>query len=182
MKREMTPGMAGGMEKTALLCRFTNAELASDHVVPVVLEFEQPPVAVYQRLNPGADAESYAAKLAEVHQEFLQKLGSQGMEVQVGRSTVVEASPSGSAVISVPHRFTQVFNGMGVLMPGRVVTQVAKMTGVRAVTLNTERAYLNLDKSVPFTGAPMAWERLDLAERNIRGQDVVVAVIDTGAV
>lgn len=175
MKREMRHG-------TALLCRFTSAELVSDNVVPVVLEFEQPPVAVFKERHPEADAEQYAAELAEIQQVFLRRLAEQGMEVQVGRSTAVVANRSGNAVISVPHRFTHVFNGMGVLMPGRVVTQVAEMTGVRAVTLNTERVYLNLDKSVPFSGAPTAWERLDLADRNIQGQDILVAVIDTGAV
>jgi minor extracellular serine protease Vpr len=177
---KMDPGTAGGGRPAANIRRFPAGVLGSDNVVPVVLEFEQPPVAVYKRNNPQADLTRYQAELETQHQEFISRLASTGMDIQVGKSSVVVASPSGTSVVSVPHDFTHVFNGMGVLLPGSVVAQVAHMAGVRTVTLNEERVYLNLDKSVPFTGAPQLWQRLDEANRNIKGEGVLVAVIDTG--
>lgn len=160
--------------------RFPADVLGSDNVVPVVLEFGQPPVAVYQLLNPQADPAQYRAELETQHQEFISRLAATGIDIQIGKTSVMLASPQGSTATSVPHDFTHVFNGLGVLMPGRVVVQVAKMAGVRAVTLNVERVYLHLDHSVPFTGAPKLWQLQDAAGRYIRGEGVTVAVIDTG--
>lgn len=177
-----------GMDRSALrdvraiapMVRFSASVLDSDSVVPVVLEFQQPPAAVYKRLNPQADLEKYQAELSAAHQEFLNKLTSLGMKVEVGTSNIVVAGSQGSATEQVPHDFTYVFNGIGVLMPGRVVAQVAQMTGVRAVTHNVERVYLTLDKSVPFSGGPQIWERADTAGRSLQGEGVIAAVIDTG--
>lgn len=179
---ETLPGMVRQPGQMAPLRRFSPDVLASESMVPVVLEFEQPPVAVYKRQNPNEDADKYQAQLAEAHQAFLRNLASLGLDVQLGSSDVLMAGPTGSTTINMPHDFTVVFNGIGVLMPGRVVAQVAAQDGVRAVTHNRERVYLNLDKSVPFTGAPQAWARADAAGRPIKGEGVVVAVIDTGRI
>ncbi|MDF2627966.1 MAG: peptidase and in kexin sedolisin [Symbiobacteriaceae bacterium] len=175
-------GMVRQPGQMAPLRRFSPDVLASDSLVPVVLEFEQPPVAVYKRMNPHEDAERYEAHLAEAHQAFIRHLESLGLNVQLATSTVVMAGPTGTTTMTMPHDFTAVFNGIGVLMPGRMVTNVASQKGVRAVTLNRERVYLNLDKSVPFIGAPEIWGRSDTAGRPIQGEGVTVAVIDTGVV
>lgn len=175
-------GMARQPGQMAPLRRFTPDVLASQSLVPVVLEFEQPPVAVYKRLNPHEDADRYQAKLTEAHQAFLKHLASLGLDVHLGSSAVQMAGPQGNITVEMAHDFTVVFNGVGVLMPGRVVAQVAGMTDVRAVTHNQERAYLNLDKSVPYTGAPQVWSRADTAGRAIKGEGVTVAVIDTGRI
>ena len=180
MALEKHPGVAmrgGGM---APLRRFSAEVLGSEQVVPVVLEFEQAPVAVYKRLNPQGDAAKYEAELAQAHRAFLDHLTRLGLKVQVGESSVVVAGAQGHSTVQMPHDFTNVFNGLGVLMPGRMVAQVAKIAGLRAVTLNRERVYLNLDKSVPFTGASQLWQRADTAGRALKGEGVIVAVIDTG--
>lgn len=178
--QEMNGSHTPAPHTMAPLRRFSSTVLESENVVPVVLEFLQPPVAVYKRLNPQADEAQYQAELCKAHQEFLAKLSSLGMEVQLGESIVVEAGAGGPNHVRMPHDFTYIFNGVGVLMPGRVVATVAKMVGVRAVTLNQERVYLHLDKSVPFSGGPQLWQRSDAAGRAIRGEGVIVAVIDTG--
>lgn len=175
-------GMVRQPGQMAPLCRFSPDVLAAENLVPVVLEFEQAPVAVYKRLNPHEDAERYQTQLAEAHQAFLKHLESLGLDVQLGASEVLVAGPTGNTTVKMPHDFTTVFNGVGVLMPGRVVAQVAALTDVRAVTHNQERVYLNLDKSVPFTGAPQVWGRADAAGRAIKGEGVTVAVIDTGRI
>ncbi|HYF94125.1 MAG TPA: hypothetical protein VD969_18060 [Symbiobacteriaceae bacterium] len=177
---DTTRGMVRQPGQMAPLRRFSPDVLASESMVPVVLEFEQPPVAVYKRLNPHEDAEKYQAQLAAAHQAFLNNLAALGLDVQLGSSDVLMAGPAGNTTVNVPHDFTIVFNGIGVLMPGRVVAQVAAQSGVRAVTHNRERVYLNLDKSVAFAGAPQAWSRADAAGRAIKGEGVTVAVIDTG--
>ncbi len=173
------PGAAPG-RGMAPLRRFTPGVLESDSIVPVVLEFEQPPVAVFRCLHPHEDPVRYEQELAARHREFLERLASLGIDVQMGESDAVVAGPSGTTIVAMRHDFTQVFNGIGVLLPGRVVATVARMAGVRAVTLNKEQVYLQLEQSVSFIGAKQIWERADTAGRNLRGEGVVVAVIDTG--
>ncbi len=175
MDRSTTP-----LTPSSALCRFSAEVLGSDNVVPVVLEFHQPPVAVYRQANPAADIVKYQEDLSHQHRQFLDQLVSLGVNVQLGSSRVVEATPEGRREVTIPHDFTYVFNGIGVLMPGRNVTNVSQMSDVRAVTFNRERVYLNLDKSVPYTGATKLWERKDAAGLAIRGEGVSVAVIDTG--
>jgi len=164
----------------APLCRFSSEHLQSEDLVPVILEFEQAPVAVYRRLNPQGDADAYRLQLEEKQREFLDQMANLCLNVQVGESQAVLAGPSGSQQLTVPHFFTEAFNGVGVWLPGRSVPEVAAMTGVRAVTLNQERVYLNLDKSIPFVGAPEIWQRLDAQQLPVNGEGVVVAVLDTG--
>lgn len=163
--------------------RFPTTVLASDRVVPVVIEFQQLPAAVYKKQNPGATDEEiaeYQNTLMNLHKEFLDRLISLGIGVQVGSSTAMVAGPQGPTRVEVKHDFTYVFNGLGLLMPGRMVAQASQLDWVRTITHNTERAYLNLDRSVPFTGAPELWSRMDSAGLPVTGEGVVVAVIDTG--
>lgn len=162
------------------LCRFTQDHLQTEALVPVILEFQQPPVAIFQQWNPQGDAQAYRAQLLARHDQFLQELANQCIEVHVAESHVVQATGSGQQPAILAHRFTEAFNGIGVWLPGRAVPQVAAMTDVRAVTLNQERVYLTLDKSVPFIGAPQIWKRLGPGDRPIKGDGILVAVIDTG--
>lgn len=168
------------LQEMAPLCRFRAGVLESEERVPVILEFDQSPVAVWQRLHPGADLAAYAAQLGARHEEFLAQLRERCLDAQVGSTRVLTEGKDGPQAAEVAHRFTHVFNGIGVLMTGAMVPEVARMPGVRTITLNEERAYLTLDRSVPFTGAPGVWERRDPSDRMVRGEGVVVAVIDTG--
>jgi subtilisin family serine protease len=173
----------GEMRAKSCIRRFPTTVLASDKVVPVVIEFQQPPVAVYKKQNPTAteeEVQQYQEHLLQLHQEFLDRLTSLGVGVQVGTSAVMVAGPQGPKRAEVRHDFTYVFNGLGLLMPGRMVARAAELDVVRMITHNTERTYLNLDRSVPFTGAPQLWEQPDAAGLPISGEGVTVAVIDTG--
>ncbi|MFZ5815885.1 MAG: S8 family serine peptidase [Bacillota bacterium] len=177
-KKKRGSTAAGG--KNIPLCRFAPDHLQTEALVPVILEFQQPPVAVYRRLNPQANADAYRRALEEHQDRFLQQLSSQCLNVQVGETTAVLSEPSGPQQTTITHRFTEAFNGVSVWMPGRAVPEVAAMAGVRAVTLNQERVYLTLDQSVPFTGAPRIWERKGPDGLPVRGEGMIVAVIDTG--
>lgn len=164
----------------APLCRFSEDHLQSDSLVPVILELQQTPVAIYRRLNPQGDVEAYRQELEKRQDELLAQLAAQCLNPQIGESKAVVRGPSGQQQITMAHRFTEAFNGIGVWMPGRAVPAVAAMAGVRAITLNQERVYLTLDRSVPFVGAPRIWERLGPANQPLKGEGVLVAVIDTG--
>lgn len=178
--QESSRGSASETKRGAMVRHFPTKVLKSDSVVPVVLEFNQPPVAVYHRQNPQISVEEYRTQLAAQHREFLQLLADTGIEIKMGSSAVVEMGTGGERIVHIPHDFTDVFNGLGVLMPGRMVAQVSEMASVRAVTLNEERVYLNLDRSVPFSGAPQVWERVDVAGKALMGEGIKVAIIDTG--
>lgn len=173
----------GNLDAKSFIRRFPTTVLASDNVVPVVIEFQQPPVAVYKKRNPQAtddEVARYQETLLQAHKEFLDRLTSLGIGVKVGTSTAMVAGPQGPTRVELRHDFTYVFNGLGLLMPGRMVAQVAEIDFVQAITHNSERAYLNLDRSVPFTGAPEVWKQMDAAGLPVTGEGVIVAVIDTG--
>lgn len=169
-----------GMQRPAQLCRFAPADLTTNELVPVVLEFEAAPVAVQKQINPQRDSAEVAAELNAMHQEFLAKLIQLGIQVEVDQSEMIYQTEDGPVAMTIPHDFTYIFNGIGVKMPGSAVPTVSAMVGVRAVTLNRERVYLNLDKSIPFTGAPAVWQSVDANGRNVMGEGVNVAIIDTG--
>ncbi|HLO04033.1 MAG TPA: S8 family serine peptidase [Symbiobacteriaceae bacterium] len=178
LNRPIAPGMQRG--QTAPLCRFAPDDLTTNDLMPVVLEFEAAPVAVQKQVNPQRDSADVAAELNAMHKEFLDKLAQQGIQVQVDQSEMIYQTENGPVSMTVPHDFTYIFNGIGVKMSGNAVPTVSAMVGVRAVTLNRERVYLNLDKSVPFTGAPAVWQTVDSSGRNVQGEGVNVAIIDTG--
>jgi len=182
MESEMIGRVGLGQTGVAPMCRFTPGTLESESLVPVVLEFTQPPAAIFQQRNPDADVHAYRAELESMHRQFVEKLTSLGLRVEVGKSSVVESGEFGRRTVEVPHDFTHVFNGLGVLMPGRTVAQVAQMSDVRAITMNRESIYLQMDKSIPFTGAPRIWDRTPELGGSLRGEGIKVAVIDTGVV
>lgn len=173
-------GMGPGRPGVAPMSRFTAGALETDNLVPVVLEFNQPPVAVYQLGNPDGDLEQYRKELQQMHRQFLEQLTAVGIDAQIGTSKVVETGVYGTRLVDQQHQFTEVFNGLGVLLPGRMVAKVAAMTGVRAVTMNREQVYLHLDKSIPFSGADKLWTRDRANGGPLRGENIKVAVIDTG--
>lgn len=176
--RPIVPGMQRG--NAAPLCRFAADDLTTNELTPVVLEFEAAPVAVQKQVNPQRDSADVEAELKAMHQAFLEKLAQQGIQVQVDQSEMLYQTENGPVSMTIPHDFTYIFNGIGVKMPGSAVPTVSAMVGVRAVTLNRERVYLTLDKSVPFTGAPAVWQSVDANGRKIMGEGINVAIIDTG--
>lgn len=175
--------MAGGGVRPAALRHFTAEVLATPETVPVVIQFQQPPVVAYKAAHPlvtPMEVEAYAAQLQAYHQQFLHQLTALGMDARISSSKAVLSSDRGPVEVEVPHDFTYCYNGVGILLPGKVVAQVADLPQVSVITFNKERIYLNVNKSVPFTGAPRMWERRDTHGHQIMGQGVTIAVIDTG--
>lgn len=172
---EAKPGGPGALR------RFGSAELESEAMVPVVVEFQQVPVAVFKAQNPAAtpaEVDAYAARLRALQDAFLNGLRGQGIPVRIS-ATVITAAP-GADRTDVPHQFSYVYNGLGLLVPGTAVSRLARHPHVRVITHNAERVYLTLDRSVAWAGAPAVWELHDAQGRAVTGEGVVVAVIDTG--
>lgn len=162
------------------LRHFGPAELESPGMIPVVVEFQQAPVAVYKARNPSArpaEVAAYAARLRRLQAAFLAQFRAQGIPVHVS-STAVRTHNGGEA--RVAHAFHSLFNGLGLVVPGAAVIQLASHPHVRVVTRNQERLYLNLDRSVNWIGAPAVWGLTDASGRPVTGEGIIIAVIDTG--
>ncbi len=176
-----TPGESPG--RPGVLRCFSPGQLQKADMVPVVVEFRMAPVAVFKVRNPQAthtEIMAYAEKLRAAQTQFLKGLELQGTDVRLSSTAAVEGTGPAARKTAIPHEFTYIFNGLGLLVPGNAVEHLAGHPQVRVVTHNAERVYLHLDHSVPWTGAPLLWTLKDAQGRPVTGTGVVVAVIDTG--
>lgn len=87
------------------------------------------------------------------------------------------SSLAASAGGKVTYRFTKVFNGAAIVLPGESVSQLASMKGVKAVYLD-ELMKPDTEVSPAFIGAPTVWNALGGQES--AGEGVIVGVLDTG--
>lgn len=168
---------------TGVLHRFAPEALRTTGMVPVVVEFQKLPLAVYRARNPQATAAelaAYAAEILDLHDQFLRRLQEQGIAVRISTTGAIVGTGEGFRTTELPHQFSLVFNGLGLMVPGNAVPDLAKHPQVRVISHNAERVYLNLDHSVPWIGAPRLWELKDAQGRPVTGAGVNVAVIDTG--
>lgn len=176
-------GNGGVIRQPALLRHFSTGVLASAERVPVLVEFAEPPVVVYKAENPSAIPEevaAYAGQLRNRHQQFLQELTNLGVQAEVSCCTAMVAQGDGTDPVTVQHDFVDLFNGVGLELPGSIIRELAYRAGVRTISLDRPRIYLNLAGSVPHVKAPPVWNRRDREGRPVRGQGTVIAVIDTG--
>ena len=127
----------------------------------MIIELVDPPLAAYKKdlQNQGAtpsqhDMETYRHQLEQKQATLAQELRS--MDVRVQSS------------------YTIVYNGFRARIPVKRLSEVRKMPGVKAVHPAPEHKPM-LKNSVPLIGAKRVWDDLDYA-----GQDMVIAVIDTG--
>ncbi|MCG0239715.1 MAG: hypothetical protein L6E13_11150 [Firmicutes bacterium] len=174
------PGTTGG--SPALLRHFTAAELASVQPVPVLVEFQDPPVAVFRAEHPQAgpgEVATYARTLHEAHRTLLRKL--QQMGTAVAGAWSLAGAAGGSAPDSlVGWEFVDLFNGVGLRVPGAVVRELARLEGVRTITLDRPRAYLQSGTAAfPPSGSVVRF----LVRRRgtpARGERVVIAIMGAG--
>lgn len=84
------------------------------------------------------------------------------------------AAAAGGEVI---HRYTKVFNGASIVLPGSNVAQLAALPGVSKVYLD-ELMKPDTEVSPGFIGAPTVWNML--GGQGSAGEGVIVGVLDTG--
>jgi minor extracellular serine protease Vpr len=166
----------------------------STNTVSVIVEFRDDPGAVYAaKLKrsgalPSSDQiQAYRNNLSATQDQFLNALKSSGINFQL--QTIAVKNPAGNVAGNVTLRYSLVYNGMALTVPETAVPTIANMSGVKKVHPN-QVLQPDLYKSVPYIRANLLYgnNRNDLGvpppppwtPDGNEGQNVVVAVIDTG--
>jgi subtilisin family serine protease len=142
-----------------------------DGRVAVMVELSEPPVAaVYARqvrasaLTLGARASAVAlaqAQLARINRE---------------QDAVVSTLAAPQIAAGVLYRAQRAYNGVAVEVDAAKLDEIRRLPGVKAVHPLVPKHITN-STSVPFIGAPQAWNPAGVA---VTGSGVKVGVIDTG--
>jgi subtilisin family serine protease len=155
----------------------------------VILQLDGDPGAVYKAkrtaqglATSAAQLDAYRAQLAAAQNAVISAATARGLAVSLDRAAVygVDHRVAGN----VDLRYTLVYNGVAVKVPVAEVAALAAVPGVRKVH-RAQMLRTQLDHSVPYVkadklyGTPPALGPFDLP-RGTEGQNMVVAVIDTG--
>lgn len=158
-------------------------------VTSVIVELNDEPAAIFVAQSraigsePGEEeVESYRRNLWNAQEDFLQALTSNGVAYEVGSYTVTD--PEGTPV-TVPFRYTLVYNGINLRVEESAVDTIAAMPQVKAV--HPDSVFQpDLDNSVRYIRAPELYGGVaeltpfdDLRE-GYEGQGIYISVIDTG--
>ena len=185
MKR--TLGFALGCFVTLLsLASAASAQIAT---TSVILELAGDPGAVYKakRTAQGlstsaAQLEAYRGQLAAAQNAVISAATARGLAVSLDRAPIYGANHLVAAHVDL--RYTLVYNGVAVKVPVAQVAALAAVPGVKNVH-RSQMLRTQLDHSVPYVkanplyGTPPALGPYDLP-KGVEGQNMVVAVIDTG--
>ncbi|MBW3667392.1 MAG: S8 family serine peptidase, partial [Actinobacteria bacterium] len=148
---------------------------AAEDTVTVIVELHRAPVgpAAARADRHGADFDeaTYRQDLLAEQQEVLDRLEELGIAATV---EVIEATVNDTESVAIPARFTYAFHGIGVNVAADATAIIAGLPEVRAVHPDRPVEAL-LDISVEHIRAPEAW-----AEQGTHGENLAVAVIDTG--
>ena len=123
-------------------------------------------------LQPGGGI----AHLDEIQKDQVRAYSRQ---LEVEQRRFVEAARQQGVTLTVKRTFSYLLNGLAVSLPAQDVDRLAKLPGVRAVYPDRQ-VHLELADSVIQIGADQVWQLLDAQARDVTGQGVRVAVIDTG--
>lgn len=100
------------------------------------------------------------------------------VSVIVTYDDTVDASQIERAVDGqIVHRFSEVFNGASLVLPGARVEDLAALPGITGVYLD-EVLQIDTEASPAFIGAPTIWNALGGQQR--AGEGIIVGVLDTG--
>ena len=127
----------------------------------MIIEFEDAPLAVYY-----AEQEALGQRLAaSAREKYVQNLETAQARVQTQLARMD---------VQVISNYTVAYNGIQARIPYNRLNEIRELPGVKAV----HPAPIHepaLSSSVPLIGAPEVW-----ADLGFDGEDVVIAVIDTG--
>ena len=141
----------------------------------VIIQFDQPPVARF-RLEQLAPEGKPLQLLSPAQQESVRQYADQLTRAQ---DQVIGLLRQRGIDLKVKQRYRYTFNGMAIEVPAADVGQLRQIPGVKAV-FPDRPVWATLSDSVPLIGAPTIWAMQDGQGRPVQGQDVVVAIIDTG--
>ncbi|HEX8191130.1 MAG TPA: S8 family serine peptidase [Pyrinomonadaceae bacterium] len=153
-----------------------------------IVELSADPVVVAkaraESAGQGFDAESYRRQVVAQQNDFLGRLAAKGVVYNV----VGVDAPNGPAgeVSNIQFRFNYVYNGVTLALPEAAVPTVEKMSGVKSVHEDTGLE-MYLDRAVRYVRAPELYGNPPqvkmgdaLQTSGVHGEDVNIAVIDTG--
>src|SRR3989338_5791272 len=124
-----------------------------------------------------SELDNYKEKISSQHRSLLMNLES---ETHIsGRLAYLTGKAADTDYPKVLEEFTDVFNGIALDISQKEVEFIKKSSYVKKVYPNLNVRAL-LSESAPLINADDVWALQDSQGRNIRGQGVVIAVIDTG--
>ncbi|MCG2769900.1 MAG: S8 family serine peptidase, partial [Anaerolineae bacterium] len=142
-----------------------------DDAVRMIVQLQGEPIALYKdrlKKQPHVSAAAYrrditmqVERLRDSREKLKRKLTALGVDAKVGRE------------------YHYVFNGVSLTMKQGDVARIRAFPFVVEVYPDYE-VHALLDESVPLIGAPQVWEMQDGAGKNVTGQGIRVAIIDTG--
>lgn len=140
-----------------------------------IVQLEDAPAAAYRGTVPGLAATKPApgrkldVKASHV-QQYMQYLENK-------RNTALS-----QVNVSVLHRYSVAFNGFAAKMTPAEAQKLARVKGVVAVTPDEARS-MDTTRTPAFlglSGPGGLWSLLDGASRNVKGEDVIVGIVDGG--
>lgn len=138
------------------------AVAAEARLVTVLLELEREPAAALNREGDTKGGPSATRRRVA--------------EIEADQAAVLRAVRAKSADTRVLFAVQRVYNGVALQTRAGRLEDLAALPGVRAVH-TLRRHYLANETSMPFIGAPAAWEHAGLP---LTGAGVTIGIIDTG--
>jgi len=127
-----------------------------------IIELNEKPVSLYRKEAGGKKSlKEYEESIRSSHESILSKLAS-NPETRVRRE------------------FFNVFNGVSIENAGEAEIQEIASSDLVKRIYPVKEYHMLLSESVPMIGATDAWGVRDSLDRNITGQNVTIAIIDTG--
>lgn len=156
----------------------------------VIVEFHDEPAAVYKARSEKAGVavsneglQSYRDGLRAKQDEFLRALAASGVQATVKSRDIKNFDGTSAAKIDL--RYTLVFNGMTLNVPGSAISTIAAMPQVKKVHPNG-MLYTMLNQSVNYIHAPQVYgkaaelSQYDDLREGYEGQGMYISIIDSG--
>lgn len=162
------------IQNEALAIWWDKPLLNSNDSVHVMVEMDQPPaIEVYARHR------SSASKIdGKPDPDAVQAVRAHLAQIEYAQQMLIDELTGGQINAHMVSRTQRAFNGVTVQVAADKLNDIYSLPGVKAVHL-TGLYYRMTDTSVPFIGAPSAWDP-NLLGGSFTGSGVVIAVIDDG--
>lgn len=155
----------------------SDASLTAEGLVKLIVEFKEPPLALYRGgipgiapTNPRVTGEDRLNPTSSTSQAYLDYLQGVRAEFTAALSSV---SPSASIVAS----YQYVFNGLALEVKEGEVEAIAEIDGVHGIYPDAVRE-LEMDASLPLINASDLWALA--GGQSTAGDGIKVAVVDSG--
>ncbi|MCL5958836.1 MAG: S8 family serine peptidase [Chloroflexi bacterium] len=142
--------------------------------ITVIVEMEQPPLAIGQVHRPAGDVRPRGGKKMDLEsqesREYLSRIAQDHGNL---RGALAQAIPDAT----VSREFEVVLNGLAVTLPASKIEDLKQLPGVKRIS-PSRTFHVTLDVSVPLINAPALWSRLGGLSQAGLGKKI--AILDTG--